>query len=103
MQIMDYTGEKIKKDLNLKSGDTFFDPEINIRMGPYYLSNLIKKFDNNIFLALAAYNGGPKNVQKWLVRFDGLEDDEFVENIPFKETHGYVKRVLRSYFYYMLN
>ena len=103
MQIMDYTGEKIKKDLSLKSGDTFFDPEINIRMGTYYLSNLIKKFDNNIFLALAAYNGGPKNVQKWLVRFDGLEDDEFVENIPFKETHGYVKRVLRSYFYYMLN
>ena len=103
MQIMDYTGKKIKKDLNLKNGDTFFDPEINIRMGTYYLSNLIKKFDNNIFLALAAYNGGPKNVQKWLIRFDGLEDDEFVENIPFKETHGYVKRVLRSYFYYMLN
>ena len=46
---------------------------------------IVKKFDNNIFLALAAYNGGPKNVQKWLVRFDGLEDDEFVENIPFKE------------------
>jgi soluble lytic murein transglycosylase len=103
MQIMDYTGKKITKDLNLNPAYTLFDPETNILMGTYYLSNLIKKFDNNIFLALAAYNGGPKNVQKWLVRFDGLEDDEFVENIPFKETHGYVKRVLRSYFYYMLN
>jgi soluble lytic murein transglycosylase len=110
MQIMNYTGKQIKKDLksdgrlvNLNPAYALFDPETNILMGTYYLSSLIKKFDNNIFLALAAYNGGPKNVQKWLVRFDGLEDDEFVENIPFKETHGYVKRVLRSYFYYMLN
>ena len=90
--------KKYKKDKNaILCGKTYFYPVKNLS------TIIIKKFDNNIFLALAAYNGGPKNVQKWLVRFDGLEDDEFVENIPFKETHGYVKRVLRSYFYYMLN
>ena len=103
MQLMDYTGEKIKRDLNLDSNSNFFDPELNIQIGTYYLASLIKEFDNNIFLALAAYNGGPKNVKKWLIRFDNLEDDEFVESIPFKETHGYVKRVLRSYFYYALD
>jgi len=103
MQLMDYTGEKIKRDLNLDSNSNFFDPELNIQIGTYYLATLIKEFDNNIFLALAAYNGGPGNVRKWLTRFDGLENDEFVESIPFKETHGYIKRVLRSYFYYILD
>ncbi|NSW74528.1 hypothetical protein CL636_001885, partial [bacterium] len=52
---------------------------------------------------LAAYNGGPNNVDLWRDKFTELDDDEFVENIPFKETNGYVKRVLRSYYYYKNN
>ena len=61
------------------------------------------KFNNNLSNVLAAYNGGPNNVDLWRDKFTGLDDDEFVENIPFKETNGYVKRVLRSYYYYKNN
>ena len=101
MQLMPGTAEKVRKELRLNKSSKYFNPDINIKLGSYYLSTLLKDFDNNLFYAIAAYNGGPASVRKWLVRFEGLEDDEFVESIPFKETHGYVKRVLRSYFYYI--
>ena len=47
-------------------------------------------------LAAAAYNAGPMNVSRWLGNTKGAFD-EFVEQIHFSETRGYVKRVLRSY------
>ena len=101
MQIMDKTAKSLDKELKTKSN--LFNPEDNVNLGSYYLMKLLRKFDNNIPNALAAYNGGPNNVILWRERFKGLDDDEFVENIPFKETHGYVKRVLRSYQYYKNN
>ena len=101
MQLMPATAEKIKKELKIKTTQSTYNSNMNIKLGTYYLSKLIDDFDGNLFLAIAAYNGGPANVKKWLVRFEGLDDDELVESIPFKETHGYVKRVLRSYYYYM--
>ena len=101
MQLMPGTAEKVRNELRLNKSSKYFNPDINIKLGSYYLSTLLKDFDNNLFYAIAAYNGGPASVRKWLVRFEGLEDDEFVESIPFKEIHGYVKRVLRSYFYYI--
>ena len=98
MQLMDYTANMLDKELKIKS--SLFNPEDNINLGTYYIMKLMKRFDNNIPNVLAAYNGGPKNVELWRERFNSLEDDEFIESIPFKETNGYVKRVLRSYHYY---
>lgn len=60
-----------------------YDPEINIRYGAWYLSHLIKKYDDER-LALAAYNAGQKNVDDWLASGEG---------IAFAETRAYVKRV----------
>ncbi len=101
MQLMDYTADMLDKELKIKS--SLFNPEDNINLGTYYIMKLMKRFDNNIPNVLAAYNGGPKNVELWRQRFNNLEDDAFIESIPFKETNGYVKRVLRSYHYYKSN
>ena len=74
-------------------------------MGTYYLSNLIKRFDGNVFLALAGYNGGPSRVKKWVNEWYGgdtknLDIDEFVQNIPIRETRYYVQKVMGSYYQY---
>ena len=101
MQIMDNTANMLDKELNIKS--SIYNPDDNINLGTYYIMKLMKRFNNNIPNVLAAYNGGPKNVEIWRKKFNSLEDDEFIESIPFKETNGYVKRVLRSYYYYKSN
>ena len=99
MQLMDKTKKSLEKDMGTKSGNVY-KPNINIKLGTFYLSKLMKDFDNDLIRVIASYNAGPHNVRKWNKRFDGYDNDEFVESIPFKETHGYVKRVLRSYFKY---
>jgi len=75
---------------------------LNIRFGARYLGQLIRRFDGSAPLALAAYNAGGGAVSRWLGERGDLEVDEFVEEIPFEETRGYVKRVLRSYAAYRL-
>ena len=99
MQLMDKTKKSLEKDMGTKSGNVY-KPNINIKLGTFYLSKLMKDFDNDLIRVIASYNAGPHNIKKWNKRFDGYDNDEFVESIPFKETHGYVKRVLRSYFKY---
>jgi soluble lytic murein transglycosylase len=101
-QIMPRTGKGIARQLSIYSYQTksLFNPGLNIRMGAYYLSKLLKVFGGNKHLALASYNGGPGNVAKWLKRIRYSDIDEFVESIPLRETRLYVKKVLESYWQY---
>ena len=62
-----------------------FEPAVNLDLGARYLSRLLRRFDGDLELALAAYNAGPGNVE----RFGGVP--------PFAETRHYVQRVLRRY------
>jgi soluble lytic murein transglycosylase len=58
----------------------------------------MKRFRGDPLFVAAAYNAGPEAVIAWLSRNGrGTERDEFVESIPFSETRGYVKKVLRNY------
>lgn len=64
-------------------------PQVNISYGAFYLRYLINRYKGNLALALAAYNGGEGNVDRWI-----REDRSRVRDIPFPETRAYVKRVL---------
>lgn len=70
--------------LELGASD-FTNPSINLDAGTRYLRRLLEQFDGNLALALAAYNAGPGNVQK------------FGEIPPFRETRQYVEKVLGRY------
>ncbi|MCX7990675.1 MAG: lytic transglycosylase domain-containing protein [Proteobacteria bacterium] len=95
MQIIYPTAKKFNKNI---TEDGLFAEEKNIDIGVRYLAFLLKKFKNKE-TAICAYNAGEHNVEKWLN--NGYKDiDEFIENIPFLETRGYVKKVMRSYYIY---
>lgn len=66
------------------------DPEINIRYGTFLLAELLERYDGDEAAALAAYNAGPGNADKW----GGSELT--VEAIPFPETRAYVEEVLEK-------
>lgn len=95
MQIGPTTGRWAGEELNIANynENMLFIPEINIRIGSWYLSRLKTEFGDNLDLILAAYNAGSGNVQKW--RLDDLysKDGINLDNIPFKETAQYLVRV----------
>ncbi len=95
MQIMPDTGKWIAEKLELSNfnEEIIADPEMNIRMGTWYLKKLSEDFNGDYILVLAAYNGGPGNVTKWLEDEKYSSDGENLHKIPFKETKSYVQKV----------
>jgi len=90
MQITPETADVIER---LSGGETFVtedlaDPDLNIRYGTFYLGYLLDRYDGNRVAALAAYNAGPTNVDRWGAA--GLE----ISDIQFEETENYVREVL---------
>jgi soluble lytic murein transglycosylase len=71
-------------------------PEVNIALGTKMLGQLRGSFSVNRSLAIAAYNGGPGAVRRWVDARSAEDFDLFVEEIPYDETRGYLKRVLGS-------
>ena len=70
-----------------------FEPKTNLTIGSRYLEYLHDFFSNNHMLAIAAYNAGEGNVQKWHKKETNIPTDEFIESIPFRETRRCVKQV----------
>ena len=99
MQIMDSTAQDVADELKLNEYD-LFSPEDNIKIGIKYFSDLYEKYGNTS-LALAAYNAGFGTVDTWIS--DGIisNDGTDYENIPYKETNMYVRKILRDYDIYI--
>lgn len=76
------------------------DPQYNIRLGNWYFGRLMDSYGGNYVLAVAAYNAGPGNVNKWLAANGdprgGTDVLQWIEAIPLTETRGYVQRVLEN-------
>jgi soluble lytic murein transglycosylase len=85
-----------------RSGGTRFTtedlstPEINIAYGSWYLRYLLDRYEDDELLALAAYNGGMGNVDRWVAEAGARGEHLEVADIPFPETQAYVQRVLDS-------
>jgi soluble lytic murein transglycosylase len=98
MQVLPSTANQIVQRIKVRpySESLLFDPEMNLRLGSWYLSSLLEEFGGKETLALAAYNAGPHMVRQWMAKTPAMREDEFVENIPYAETRNYVIRVLSS-------
>jgi soluble lytic murein transglycosylase len=104
MQLMPRTAQLMARALNLPYNNARLtaDPAYNIRLGRHYLRTLLKRYDAEVVLAVAAYNGGPSRVNEWLRtngdprRADPHELIDWIELIPLGETRNYVQRVLEA-------
>lgn len=99
MQVMPETGAWIADQINL-TDYKLNNANDNIRLGTWYLDFTHWQYKNNSMLAVASYNAGTTNVDKWVERFGLRDPDAFVELIPFGETKGYVKSVFGNYWNY---
>ncbi len=101
MQIMPYTAKKLASDLKIPYiVDSLYNPAYNIKLGTFYLKQLLDTFNNDFVMVLSSYNAGPHNAKKWYEKNKQEEFDLFVEDIEFTETRGYVKKVMGNYWSY---
>jgi soluble lytic murein transglycosylase len=101
-QVMPVTASEINQELNIEdfSAQDLLRPLVGIRFGAHYLRSQLDLFEGNLFLALAAYNGGPGNASRWLQSVPAGDMDLFAEIIDFTETRSFVKLVLENYAMY---
>jgi soluble lytic murein transglycosylase len=71
-------------------------PRVNVAYGSYYLRYLLDHYAGNELLAVAAYNGGLTNVDRWRAKAESEGDQLTAESIPFPETRDYVQRVMSA-------
>lgn len=98
MQLMPETAVWLKEKYSLEvDPENLFDPDTNIMLGCCYIKYLLGRFDNDVNLVLAAYNGGEGNVKKWLQDEKYSKDGKNLTYIPYEETRNYVKKVSTYY------
>ena len=97
LQLMPDTATRVAQSVQLAAfdPDDLFRPAVNIELGSAYLGQLLRRFDGNAAAAIGSYNAGPEAVARWQPG-GGAPEDVWIEQIPYDQTRGYVKRVLRS-------
>ncbi len=98
MQLTDKTFEHCMNVLGKDaSGEDISNPDVNINAGVWYISYLLKKYDGDITNAVAAYNAGATNVDKWLQDSSLSPDGKTLSDIPFGETKRHCEKI-KSYY-----
>ena len=103
MQVMPSTAKKMSRELGLdySSDRLTADWQYNAALGSAYLAKQLEDFNGSYVLAFVAYNAGPSRVKQWIERYgdprrDNLDQVDWIEHIPFRETRNYVMRVMES-------
>lgn len=99
MQLIPPTASRVAKQLGMPAPapEKLFEADLNITLGTQYLKDLLQRYSNNWFKAIAAYNAGEAAVDRWEREIATDDIEEFVERIPYLETRGYVKLVMRNH------
>jgi soluble lytic murein transglycosylase len=102
MQVLPSTGRKVARQAGVTryAVKRLYGAETNIVLGTHYLASLLRHYDGNEELALAAYDAGDTRVDRWMREFGTADMAEFVERIPFNETRSYIKQVLTNKAHY---
>lgn len=96
MQVMPMTGRRVAG----AKPHELLEPEKNLKVGSRYFVGLVKRFEGDVELALAAYNAGPAAVERWTRRYPVQDRVLFLDLIPYKETREYVASIARNYVWY---
>ena len=103
MQLMPGTAreEAGKIGLSFDAGSLIASPNYNIQLGNSFFGRMMDYYGGSYPLAVAAYNAGPGNVNRFLrangdPRYGGIEWVDWIERIPLQETRNYVQRVLEN-------
>lgn len=101
MQLMEETAKDVAKKGSIQIDSNNIKEEllkidVNINIGTKYLEMLLEKYGNKE-VALAAYNAGSGTVNTWIEKGIIKSDGSDIENIPYKETNNYVRKILRDY------
>lgn len=95
MQVMPATAEEVRRTAGLPEG-SLTDPDHNLAVGTAYLAQLIRRFDGDLWLALAAYNAGPTKMAQLRREHPDLSSRELVNRHAPRETAAYCRKILAS-------
>jgi len=97
-QVMPATGRDLAASAQISgyTDESLFSAETNLLLGTHYLVDLDDRYSGAMEYVLSAYNAGPARADAWQRFEEAAEVRRFIERIPFTETRGYVKNVLRN-------
>ncbi|MDB9857554.1 lytic transglycosylase domain-containing protein [Amylibacter sp.] len=109
MQVMPATARQVAGDIGVEYSKNRLttDWRYNAKLGTAYLGGLLEIYEGSFVLAFAAYNAGPNRVDTWIETYgdprDSLIDQvDWIEHIPYRETRNYVMRVIESLHVYRM-
>ncbi len=102
MQVLPGTGRELGRRVGIHGVRvaTLKNPEVNLKLGTYYMRRQLDARNGSVEETLAGYNAGPSRIPKWKSWADFQEPPEFVESIPFTQTRDYVQIIMRNADFY---
>jgi peptidoglycan lytic transglycosylase len=96
MQLMPATAREVaaSEGIELDSDEDILDPRTNARLGLVYLKSMLSLFDDDEWLAVAAYNAGPGRVTTWRNENPGLDSRALLHEVAYAETRAHVTKVM---------
>ncbi len=102
LQMIPPTTRRVVKMVGIEyTDDLLYDPDMNIRVGSWYIGKLFSKFKQQIPIGTASYNSGPAPVMRWLDANGDRPIDEYVELISYTQAREYGKKVTETYARYL--